>query len=102
MNTERKKRKGEEEPSDLDRYQRVKSKSKYRCRYGYRNRSRSVYGYGYGYIIISSFDLTRLGCEYTKGSVSELSDVYSILLEFYSILFDAVLCNLICVSLSVR
>ena len=97
MNTERKKRKGEEEPSELDRYQRAKakSKSKYRYRYRNRNRSRSVYGYGYGYIIISSFDLTRLGCEYTKRSASELSDVYSILLEFYSILFDAVLCNLI-------
>ena len=81
MNTERKKIREEEEPSDLDQYQRAKSKSKYRCRYGYRNRSRSVYGYGY--IIISSSDLTRLGCEYTKGSVTFIL-FYSNSILFYS------------------
>ena len=58
------------------------NRNRNRSRYGY------GYGYGYGYIIISSSDLTRLGCEYTKGSVSELSDLYSIRR-------DAVLCNLI-------
>ena len=56
-----------------------------------RNRNRSRYdygyGYGYGYIIISYSDLTRLGCEYTKGSVT------FILFYSNSILFYAVRCG---------